>query len=86
LPAANRFPYEHLFAPVTRGVAVTPSDTADLPFVPRTIWVGGAGNLAIVNSDGTTVTLQNLYVGWHDIRTTRILANGTTATLIVAWD
>lgn len=69
-----------LTAPVERIFAVTPSDTVDLANVPRAIWVGTSGDLAVIDAGGTTVTLHNVAGGmWHAMRPVRIKASGTTA-------
>lgn len=71
----------------TRLRAVTPADGADLTLgAARAIWVGGAGTIAIIaEGDSSAVTLSGVPAGtilW--IRAKRILATGTSATLIVA--
>ena len=66
---------------------VTPSNSADLPFRTRAVYIGVAGHLAVKTQKGAvgaTVTLTNLPVGWHPISVWRIMATGTTATGIVA--
>ncbi len=68
----------------TKHYTITPSDTLDLPVRPRAIYVNAAGDAVI--SDGiTTITYTGLIVGQVlTMRPTRILATGTTASL-VAW-
>lgn len=44
----------------------------------RWIYVGTAGNLAYVKWDGTTETLPNLAIGWHQIPSIRVNTTGTT--------
>lgn len=73
--------------PITRAVAVTPNDGADLTDVCRALYVGAAGNvvLNLPGDPGTNVTLTGLSAGvWHPIRATRVRATGTTATGILA--
>lgn len=68
--------------------AVTPNDGTDLPGgVCDAVWVGGSGSIAIIAEDDTVaVTTAGVATGTRlDIRAKRILATGTTATLIVAW-
>lgn len=61
---------------------VTPSDTG--PNVFTRLYIGGAGNVAVVTEAGNTVTFTAVPVGTHlDIRVKQILATGTTATNIV---
>lgn len=75
----------------TRAVAVTPSDTVDLPDFKAAnrladwIYVGGAGNVVVVLQDNSTVTFTAPPVGsflW--IKARRINATNTTATLLLA--
>lgn len=62
--------------------AVTTSDTG--PNVFTRLYIGGAGNVAVVTEAGNTVTFTAVPVGTQlDIRVKQILATGTTATNIV---
>jgi hypothetical protein len=65
---------------------VVPSDTVDLNFRTRSIWVGVTGDIACHARDRTTVVVfKNVPGGAHFIvRTTRVLATGTTATFMIA--
>jgi hypothetical protein len=72
-------------ASATNGAAVTPSDTVDLAFTSRAIYVGGAGALTVILSSGVTVTFAVVPAGsWLWIAATRVKATGTAATSIVA--
>ncbi len=72
-------------APATHAAAVTPNDSTDLSDVTRWVWVGGAGNLAVIMQDGSTPTLTGVPAGsLLPIRVSRVKATGTTATTIVA--
>lgn len=73
--------------PADRWPAVTPNDSTDLPARTRSIRVGTtAGNIAAVNRDGVTEIIPNVQIGEIlPIRTTRILATGTTADGITAF-
>ena len=63
---------------------ISPSDSIELAAYPRAIWVGGAGNLALVTTGGSTVTLQGIVAGTLlPIRAKKVLSTGTTATLLV---
>lgn len=65
---------------------VTPSDTAPLGFLSTGIFVGTAGNLAVVMSDNTTVTLTGVTAGsFLPISVTQVKSTGTTASNIVAF-
>lgn len=73
-----------LGSPHTDGVAVTPSDATVLT-TTRALFVGGAGNLSVVTSAGTTLTLTGVTAGSIiPIRVTKVRATGTTATNIAA--
>jgi hypothetical protein len=69
--------------PISYAAAVTPSDSTDLATASRALYVGTAGNLAIVTVGGSTVTLVGAS-GWMPVRAARVLAAGTTASDIVA--
>ena len=69
----------------TGGYAITPSDTAVLAPIPRAIHVGGAGAVAVEHPDGSVATYSGLQAGQRlDVQAIRVLATGTTATLLVA--
>jgi hypothetical protein len=70
--------------PIWRAVAVTPSDTADLPGVTSAIYIGTAGNMQVTMGDGVVVAFTNLPVGWHPIQARRIWSTNTAASGIVA--
>ena len=74
-----------LLQPWTRAVAVTPSDTADLPFVTRALWVGTGGDVGVVTLDGDTEVIPSVPGGTYLVgRLTRVRATGTTASGLVA--
>jgi len=66
--------------------AVTPNDSADLTLgTCRAIYIGGDGNISIVDGAGTTVVFTGLTAGSIlPVQTARINATSTTATLIIA--
>jgi hypothetical protein len=71
--------------PPTSAAVVTPSDTVDLPSVSTAFYIGGAGNLTVMMVEGMTVTFTAIPVGTQlRIRASRVMATGTTATLIIA--
>jgi hypothetical protein len=71
-------------SPIVATVVVTPSDSADLSFVTRALWVGGAGTITLIDLSGNTTLFSGILAGtWLWIRATRIKATGTSATLIV---
>jgi hypothetical protein len=65
--------------------AIVPNDGGDLPQRPRGVYIGGgSGVLVAVLGDGVTVTFSGLVTGSIlPISPKRILATGTTATLLV---
>jgi hypothetical protein len=70
--------------PLTDGVAVTPSDSTVLT-TTRAIFVGGAGNLAVILSSGTTLVLTGVTAGTLlPLRCTKVKSTSTTATNIAA--
>lgn len=73
-----------LESPATGGFAVVPGDGADLPEVTRAIYVGGAGNLAVVMVSGEEVSFSGVPGGTVlPVRVRRIKATGTTAMAII---
>jgi hypothetical protein len=58
----------------------------DLTTFSRALWVGGAGNIAVIMRDGSgPFTISGIPAGTLiPIRVQRVNATGTTATLIVA--
>ena len=71
--------------PSGHAYAITPSDAADDANGPfRMLYVGGAGNIAVILTGGTTVTFTGVPVGTVlPVRADRILATDTTATNLV---
>lgn len=71
--------------PASNAAAVTPNDSTDLTYTSRAIFVGGAGNLAIIMAGGQTVTFVGVQAGAIiPIRASRVMSTNTTATSIVA--
>lgn len=71
--------------PASHAEAVTPSDSTDLAYVSRALWVGGAGNVAVVMASGAAVTFSNIAAGTLlPIRVSRVKSTSTTATLLVS--
>ena len=66
------------------GEIVTPSDTINLPNGVRGLWIGGSGNVSLVDMAGNSVTLNNVPVGELKFACRRVNATSTTATNIVA--
>ena len=63
---------------------IVPSDTVDLPYLSRAIYVGGYGDVTVINLAGQTVTFKGLFEGQMlPICAARVKATGTTATFLV---
>lgn len=76
-----------LGSPATRAEAVTPHDTNTLTRASRGLYIGGAGNVAVVMAGGDEVTFSGVGAGtFLPIRVTQVKSTGTTATLIIAVD
>lgn len=76
-------------APSRHGAAITPSDTADLASVPKAIYVGGGGDIAVIGVDApanaTGIIFKAVPAGTTlPFRARRVLATGTTATNLLA--
>jgi len=66
-------------------VAVTPDDTEELADIARALYVGEAGNIAVIaENDTDAVTFSDFGPGYLMVRTKQVLATGTTAGNIVA--
>ena len=86
--AAQTFPrstHTNPDGPAGWAEAVTPSDTVDLAYTSRGIYVGVTGNVALITEEGNTVTFTAVPAGTTlAVKATRILATGTTATSLLA--
>jgi hypothetical protein len=71
-------------APPPAHIAVTPSDSADLEFMTSSLYIGGAGNVAVLSKDGDSVTYVSNGGGYIVGQFKRVLSTGTTATNIIA--
>ena len=71
-------------SPALDAFAITPSDSTDFAQVTRGVYVGGAGDVAAVMSDGTVVTFVGALAGSVlPIRAKRVNSTNTTATSLV---
>lgn len=77
----QRQPVE-LDSPGREFFAITPNSGADIPLRPRALWIGVAGNLTVVDSNGTQTTFSNMPVGWHPIGPVRIMATSTAGGIV----
>lgn len=71
--------------PSTGFGAVTPSDAASLPQLPRALYVGTGGDLTVRSANGVSVLFASVSAGSIlPIRPDKVMATGTTASNIVA--
>ena len=71
---------EGMDSPQHDAFAVTPSDTVALPYTTRGLYVGTAGNVAVVMAGGQTVTFVGVPTGTLlPIRVSQVMATGTSA-------
>jgi hypothetical protein len=76
--------YTELNSPAQDAFVVSPSNSANLTYFSRALYIGGGGNVAITTVKGTNVTFANVAGGSIlPVRAQKVLSTGTTATLIV---
>lgn len=81
-PTSNIIPSPN---PAIYAIAVTPSDSVNLAPSSRALYVGGAGNVALVQPDDTVVTFVGVTAGFIlPVACKRVNSTNTTATSIVA--
>ena len=71
--------------PATSHAAITPSDNDDIPVRPRSIYCNGAGTAVIRDATGTDISYDLTAGQILPFRGVRILATGTTATVVGWW-
>lgn len=72
--------------PAVFAFPISPSDADYLPFVPRAVYVGGSGNLAVMTAGLDIVVLVGVAVGSVlPVRVIKVFATGTTATNLVGF-
>lgn len=65
--------------------AVTPSNTNELTYVTQALWVGGAGDVALIlQNDSSAVTFTVAAGSLLPFHVKKVLSTGTNATNIVA--
>jgi hypothetical protein len=86
MPDAFATRADDVSAPARYTVAVTPSDTTDLPDVPKALYVGGGGDIALMAAaDNTACIFKAAQAGSIlPIRVRRVLVTGTSATSLIA--
>lgn len=76
---------ESLTSPIRSADTVVPDDETDLSVLPRALYVGGAGDVAVVMAGGQTVTFTAVPAGTIlPVRAQRVLATGTAASNLIA--
>lgn len=72
-----------LTAPASMAYDIVPNSSADLATVTRAVYIGSAGDLAVVLRAGTTVTFRNLQAGaLLPLRIVRVLETTTAGNLV----
>ena len=65
--------------------SVSPNDDQDLPEgIARSLFVGVAGTVSVVDGSGTTVEIVSAASQYHPVHVARVRATGTTAGGILA--
>lgn len=72
-------------SPASNFAAVTPSDSVNLTYFTRALYVGTGGNVVVVSPSGTAVTFSNVPDGAIlPVKAMRVNSTNTTASNIVA--
>ncbi len=71
-------------APITAARAVTPSDTTVFTQIPRGLWIGGAGNVAVLLIGDTSPVTFFGVSGGISLACQKVMLTNTTATNILA--
>lgn len=72
-------------APAVSVASVTPSDATALDPIPRALYIGATGDVAVITPDGATATFVGVPTGAIiPVRAKYVKTTGTTATSIVA--
>jgi len=73
-----------LSGPASHGFAISPSDSTLLPETTRGLYVGTAGDIALLMLSGESLTFAAVPAGAVlPLRLTKVMATGTTADNIV---
>ncbi len=86
MPDAFATRADDVSAPARRTGAIIPHDANDLPDLPKAIYVGGGGDVALMAVGDTTARVFKMAPAGSilPIRVRRVLATGTTATSLIA--
>lgn len=80
-PDLSTFSASSLGQPARAAFAITPHDTNFLPALTLGIYVGGIGNIAILDSeDGVPIFVGVVVGSIIPVRAQKVFATGTTAT------
>lgn len=71
-------------SPYNGWFVVTPDDFNDLPILPRALYIGASGAVAMKSLDGSYAIFLAMPIGVYELRAARIFASGTTSTSIIA--
>lgn len=72
--------------PALNFAAVTPHASNELDYVTRALYVGGSGNLVVVNAAGAEVTFTAVPAGAIlPIRTRRVDDSSTATSIVALW-
>lgn len=75
-----------LTGPITRSVAVTPNDGADLVDVTRALHCNASGNVSVIMAGDSAAVTKAVIAGvTYSWRVKRVLATGTTATVVAEY-
>ncbi len=70
--------------PARTSKPVSPSDTVDLAAPAKALYIGVAGDVAILDSEGNYSLFKAHPVGYMRVNVKRVINTGTTATNILA--
>lgn len=83
--AAPAGPVQDTAVTANFAVAVTKSDSVNLTYAFRALWIGSGGDVVVVMQDGSAITFKNCADGsMLPVRGIRVNSTGTTASDIVA--
>lgn len=83
MPSGN--PQSRINLPALEWAAITPSDTAKISPVPRSLYVTVSGNLVMKGADDVSGTFPVTVGQTLACSPNKIMATGTTATVIALW-
>ncbi|MDU8943278.1 spike base protein, RCAP_Rcc01079 family [Ovoidimarina sediminis] len=73
-----------LTSPAVAAVAITPSDSTEMSFATRALYVGSGGDVTVKLKNGDVVTFRGLQAGvLYPLQIVQVLVSGTTASNMV---